>query len=608
MNAATRIRTILSLGLRNVARVAAYRLAARFGVGSVRQANAPIPEGPFFRTETPHSPTPAPAPDWSGEARWFGWYRLPLHGACPDWFLNPFSGHHATRREKPWWLIPDFDPELGDIKAIWELSRLDWVLALAQQARTGRADAVPTLEQWLADWCRSNPPYSGPNWKCGQEASIRVLHLALAAVILDQDRNPPRGLVDLIAIHLTRIAPTIGYAIGQDNNHGTSEAAALFVGGTWLRDEGDARGARWAAMGRRWLEDRITRLVADDGSFSQYSVNYHRMLLDTLCLAEAWRRRRTEPDFSPGFTVKAAAAARWLHGLVDPQTGDAPNLGANDGAQLMPLADTDYRDYRPSVQTAMVLFAGERAYAPAGSFDHSLAWLGISSSSRVAAPARSRLHDDGGYAVLRHADTMVLLRYPRFRFRPSHADALHVDLWRKGQGLLRDGGTFSYAAAPEDLAYFAGTAGHNTVQFDDRDQMPRLGRFLFGDWLTTETVGLSEDSVPSAHAAYRDSKGAWHERTITLQPERLVVCDRLDGAFRKAVLRWRLAPGAWSLNDTIITDGQNRIVLAADTTIARIELIEGYESLYYQHKSRCPVVEIEIRHPGVITTEYIWAP
>ena len=38
----------------------------------------------------------------------------------------------------------------------------------------------------------------------------------------------------MITLHLVRIAATLPYAIAQDNNHGTSEAAALFIGGAWL--------------------------------------------------------------------------------------------------------------------------------------------------------------------------------------------------------------------------------------------------------------------------------------------------------------------------------------------------------------------------------------
>src|SRR5690606_3787232 len=101
------------------------------------------------------------------------------------------------------------------------------------------------LNAWLADWLAANPPYRGPNWKCGQESSLRLLHLAAAAIVLDQSGRPLPGLLDLVALSLRRIAPTRAYAIAQNNNHGTSEAAALFVGGSWLAAAGRAEGARW---------------------------------------------------------------------------------------------------------------------------------------------------------------------------------------------------------------------------------------------------------------------------------------------------------------------------------------------------------------------------
>ena len=90
--------------------------------------------------------------------------------------------------------------------------------------------------------------------------------------------------------HLCRIAPTIRYAIAQDNNHGISEAAALFIGGTWLVKMGNLVGQRWADMGRYWLEDRALRLIGPQGSFSQSSLNYHRMILDTFCIVEFCRQ------------------------------------------------------------------------------------------------------------------------------------------------------------------------------------------------------------------------------------------------------------------------------------------------------------------------------
>ena len=199
---------------------------------------------------------------------------------------------------------------------------------------------------WLADWCRHNPAYAGPNWKCGQEASIRIMHLAMAAKVLGRPLEPEPALLDLLDVHLQRIAPTTSYAVAQDNNHGTSEGAALFIGGSWLAlCRPDSRGRSWAEAGRLLLEDRVARLVGTDGSFSQYSVNYHRVLLDTLCMAEIWRRDLALPPFSLRLLNRAKAAAEWMRLMVRPG-GDAPNTGANDGALLLPLTDADFRDHR----------------------------------------------------------------------------------------------------------------------------------------------------------------------------------------------------------------------------------------------------------------------
>ena len=79
---------------------------------------------------------------------------------------------------------------------------MDWLIAFAQRARNGDQEALDQLNLWLSDWLQENPPYLGHNWKCGQEASIRVIHLACAALILGQDFDPLEGLQQVIRLHL----------------------------------------------------------------------------------------------------------------------------------------------------------------------------------------------------------------------------------------------------------------------------------------------------------------------------------------------------------------------------------------------------------------------
>ncbi len=596
---AIRLRTYAALGPANLVRVGAYKLALRHKIHPVQRLREESFLGPFFGARSSALPRAAMARNgWREEGVWFGIHCFDAR-SVPDWHANPFTGCRADA-SLPWFAIADFDPCIGDIKGIWEASRFDWLLAMAQRAALGDTTELARLNQWLEHWIGANPPYCGVNWKCGQEASIRVMHLAATALILGQVEAPLPALRTLVAAHLARIAPTIGYAIGQANNHGTSEAAALFIGGSWL---GGRDGARWATTGRRWLEERARRLIERDGTFSQYSPVYHRVMLDSYALAEIWRRTLDLPVFSPVLHERLRAATLWLQAMMVTENGDVPNIGANDGAWLLPLTDTDYRDFRPSLQLAAVLFAGARAVAAPGVWDQPLLWLGVDRPEAVLPAPGSVTLDDGGFHILRAGTAMAVLRYPRFRFRPSQADALHLDLWLGGRNLLRDAGSFSYAS--EDGVWFGGTSAHNTVEFDGRDQMPRLGRFLFGAWLKAdgvEAVRRSESGKAMAAAGYRDAWRARHHRQIALRSDGLDCIDRLDGNADKAVLRWRLAPGDWHLAGDTLTDGKIRLQLSADTALT-LRLKQAPESRYYLQREDIPVLEAEITLPATITTQ-----
>jgi len=609
-------RTAWGLGLGNIARAVTYRLGVKLGFNPVRRLRADIPQGPFFGPAQQTNAVVSPAvSDWTSSALLFSHWPFALSDSPPDWLANPINGVRMALPCRDWWQIPDFDPVVGDIKLIWELSRMDWVLAFAQCANQGDRAALSRLNAWLDDWCKNNPPYKGPNWKCGQEASIRVMHLAMAALILGQVRTAAPALCELVRIHLQRIAPTVQYAMAQDNNHGTSEAAALFIGGSWLAVLNVPEGERWARMGRRWLEDRAAHLIGPKGSFSQYSLNYHRVMLDTFCMAEVWRKHLALPAFSARWQSRSLAATEWLRHMVNSINGDGPNVGANDGARLLQLTNTPYRDYRPSVALAMALFAGQRAYSEAGPWEHVLRWLNVDTPQGTATPPQSLLADDGGFAIMRSGASMAMMRYPHFHFRPSQADALHLDFWLGSSNLLRDAGTYSYNTDSEWINYFGGTASHNTVQFDDLDQMPRLSRFLFGDWLeSSDLQPLSERAQGMQFAAgYKSRRGVRHRREVNLQAGRLLVVDKVAGFANKAVLRWRLQPGDWRL--VSLSEG-GRLMLGPEETVTlcvssnvpviRCELVQGWESLHYLKKTPVPVLEVEVQQAGAITSELIW--
>lgn len=597
------VRLMPRLGSRSMARVALYRARLILGWRPNPIAN-PCPPGFFF---SDNAPTKLLEPV---NILLFNCHRHQIEN-IPDWHTNPFTLSDKMNSNSEW---TESLSELSgrDVKLFWEFSRFSWAPQFALAARNGDPEALMRLESWLRDWVRHNPPHRGINWACGQEAAIRVINLSLTAKILEKWACPSPPLAWLIKAHMQRIRPTLSYAIGQDNNHGTSEAAALFIGGSWLATWGNPRGRHWARSGRRWLENRARHLIGKQGSSSQYSLNYHRVILDTFCMAEVWRVHLKLPAFSATFVAQTKAATEWLRNMLNPVTGDGPNVGANDGTRLLQLSNTPFRDHRPTVQLAMALFANHRVYGP-GPWDDALRWLDVDLPSNIAGEPTDYVADDGGFAVLRRGRSMAMLRYPRFEFRPSQADALHLDVWLGGINLLRDAGTYSYSTDSEWMAYFGGTASHNTVQFDGRDQMPRLSRFLLGDWLKTDFLEPLTKDEAGTHfgAGYTDAKGASHRRQVNLQDAGLRVVDQVSGFSQKAVLRWRFMPGSWQLEVTsptsvcVTSEGEHPMVMTVTSSVpfAHARMVEGWESRHYLEKTSLPVLELEIQQAGIMTTE-----
>jgi hypothetical protein len=601
-----KIKVAYKLGFFNILRIVIYRVLLKLGINNIKDSGEVIQRSNYFKNNISlvNSNLTLLAPHLIHQPCYLGW-KYPVNTQIPNWHNNILTDKSSLDFNLPWWLIPDFNSDLGDIKGVWEASRFDWVIVFAQQVLLGQADALSTLNEWLNDWVTHNPLYKGVNWKCGQEASIRVMHLASAAILLKQTNNSSSGLLSLVKTHLKRISPTMMYAVAQDNNHGTSEAAALYIGGSWLANNGDADGIKWQKQGLKWLENRAKRLIQHDGGFSQYSTTYHRVMLDTYSFAEVWRRALGLPFFSNVLYSRLKLASTWLYTLTQPNHGDAPNLGANDGARLFPLTNTDYRDFRPSVQLACSLFHDKAAYAEHGKYDNQLYWLNVLKPNELMPLVASVDFSQGGYACLKSSNAFVLLNYPKFTFRPSQCDALHLDLWVGNNNVFRDGGTYSYNAGQQYIDYYGGVKSHNTVEFDHHEQMPRLSRFLLGDWLKTshKTNFIQNQGEQSIAVGYQDRFGCQHKRDITLTDKQLCVVDNLSGFKRSAILRWRLIAAEWEVTTSGIFCDLYELKISADVKIKRIELVTGYESRYYYQESEIPVLEIEIESSGIITTE-----
>jgi hypothetical protein len=457
----------------------------------------------------------------SGQVRLFGGSPVPLTLVPPD------ARRHWTYyegRPRTW--------GVEDIKLLWEPARFGWAYTLGRAyLLTGDEKYPAAFWENFTTFLEGNPPNQGPNWASAQEVALRLLALLFAARAFQPSPRSTPGMMDRLAqaaaAHAARIPPTLSYARAQNNNHQVSEALGLFAAGTTLADH--PQSARWRELGAREMDRALQKQIQPDGAYAQHSMNYHRLVLHAALQATLFGHR-----FPPETQQRLAAAAAWLLAQVDPRSGSAPNLGSNDGANILPLAAGGFADYRPVGQAAARAFLGRPALAP-GPWDELSLWLGLPLAAASPAGAQETtalppLPESPAVHRLENGRSWATLRAVQFQGRPSHADQLHVDLWWDGENIALDAGTYRYTAPPPWDNVLAETLVHNTVEVNHQSQMQRAGRFLWLDWAQAamrSTPGSPTGAVAALHNGYQ-RLGVLHRRVLKANgPGRWQVIDSL---------------------------------------------------------------------------------
>lgn len=444
-----------------------------------------------------------------------------------------------------------------DIKFIWEPARFGWAYTLGRAYLVSEDEHYPEVfwKYWEL-FTNANPVNCGPNWESGQEIAVRLMAYLFAHQVFDHSPHSTddrKGrLMQAIVDHANRIPPTLLYARSQDNNHLVSEACGLYLAGVALPDH--PRAQYWRKTGWHWLEIALRTQFDSDGTYVQQSMNYHRMVLHLALTGQA-AAHRVGRQYSAEVIQKLAVGTRWLIAQLDSISGDAPNLGNNDGANILPLASGNFRDFRPTAQAAATAYLGN-AVLPAGPWDELSAWLGIDLSNppdsfvQMESPAVRRLGTPDEWATLRAV---------HYRSRPAHADQLHVELWVNGVNILKDPGTYSYSHTPLWGNRLVHSQFHNTLTFDETNPMLRAGKFLWLQW--DQAHWVEEDCAPgrlltAEHDGYQRI-GIRHRRRLEwVQPGEWEVTDWVTPMrYRKShrlTVQWLLPDGQWTLEENCL--------------------------------------------------------
>ena len=105
--------------------------------------------------------------------------------------------------------------------------------------------------------------------------------------------------------------------------------------------------------------------------------------------------------------------------------------------------------------------------------------------------------------------------------------------------------------------------------------------------------------------AYKDYAEGYHQRTVECNGDHWKITDSIDGTKEKAVLRWRLAPNDWRVEQNCCVGALADLKIESTVPIRSSELVEGWESTYYLQRSPLPVWEINVGPGPATLTTYV---
>lgn len=478
-------------------------------------------------------------------------------GSPPAWNRDPKTGIEAPLSFGK--LLDYRDPHrVGDIKYLWEPNRHLHLVTLAQAyALSGQARYLDVIRHHLDSWFAACPAGKGANWSSALEPGLRLINWSLAWQLIGGIDSPLFNLRDGGAFRQRWLDSIYRHACfiqghfslySSANNHLIGEAAGLFIAAvTWPHWP---QAQEWTRSAQAVLEREAVLQNAPDGVNREQAVSYQQFELDLLLLP-LLAGRANGADFSAAYRARIEAMLDYLASIMD-AGGNMPMIGdADDGAVVTLAQGRRSCRYRSLLATGAILFQRGDFKIKAGALDDKTRWLLGSASEAIyraipeapsPLPVR-RAFPDGGYYILgrdfESEDEIRLiadagpLGYEGIAAH-GHADALAFTLSVGGLEFLIDPGTYAYHGDGPWRSYFRGTAAHNTVRIDGRDQSEPGGNFM---WLAKARAACSrwsssplQDEFEGWHDGYmRLADPVMHTRRISLDKltRRIVILDVL---------------------------------------------------------------------------------
>lgn len=464
-----------------------------------------------------------------------------------NWITNPVT-NYKYNIEEHFSTIQDISQEAGDIKFVWEKARFSFLYDIIRYDYNYDVDESKFVFQQIEDFIDKSPINQGPNYKCSQEISLRIFNWTFALYYYKNSPNLTEQLFNKIlsAIYwqLHHVYHNINFSrIAVRNNHAITETLMLYLSGFLFPFIPETK--KWSQKGKKWFQQEVDYQIYEDGTYLQFSMNYHRVVLQLL----TWGIRLAELNndtLDARVYIKAQKSLDYLDACLNIETGELPNYGSNDGALFFKFTDDDYRNYTSQLDDLRALLH-QKTYYNSKSFY----WYGIKGVINETFKARViNSYPKGGYYIVNDSVSKTFIKCGSYKDRPAQSDNLHLDIWVEGINYLRDAGSYKYNTSKELLNYFTGTEGHNTISIKNKNQMLKGSRFIWFNWIKKSKAILTETKnsfiFDGEFEGFKEvAKGIIHQRKVIKTKGELTwdITDTIKGISGQEIAQyWHLNP------------------------------------------------------------------
>jgi hypothetical protein len=430
-----------------------------------------------------------------------------------------------------------------EVKHVWEINRLQFLVPLAVHARlNGDSQISKLVLDIVFSWMQGNRPYRGINWVSGVELALRAISVAVALSIVGLEKIENADLIDIerfFAAHLFWLKryPSLH---SSENNHRIAELVGSLV------CMAIAPGIESERNLKRDLDQLMIQLesqILQDGIGAEQSSTYAAFSIE-LALIALFSLNLAPQKLPAAVRERLLAWADYVQWISSP-AGHVPMIGDSDDAKVIGIEGSAGPSYVASIAECVTDYFNHPGFLPSRRYlDLRDALFLPQKPSSTPLPITPlvgvKTWKVGGYSVWRARPSSPIVLV--FDHGPlgylsiaahGHADALSVWLSVGDTPVIVDAGTYVYNSAPLWRERFRSSMMHNTLSISRVSSSSTSGPFNWAAKADARLVSGSASNsreVVAEHDGYLRQFGVRHRRCVSMSDEgRITIADELIG-------------------------------------------------------------------------------